>query len=64
VSDVRTYFPGIVPSTLRVEFRSDGVIRLRVVVVGNAVESVVDLDRQQFGDLIDTLTHGYDPCGA
>lgn len=54
--DVRTYFPGAVPSTLRVEFRSDGV-RLRVQVVGQPVESVVDLDEAQVADLIDTLTH-------
>jgi hypothetical protein len=58
VSEVRTYFPAKVESTLRVEFRSDGAVRLRIAVVGNPVEAVVDLDRVQAGDLADSLNYG------
>lgn len=53
--EMRVYFPGIVPSTLRVEFRSDEAVRLRVAVVGAPTEAVIDLTTDQVDELIETL---------
>jgi hypothetical protein len=55
--DLATFFPGSRPSLLRVEWRSDGKVRLRIESLG-CPDAMVDLTAEARSDLADTLSYG------
>jgi hypothetical protein len=55
VSTYRETYHGTAPSSLRVEFRANGDVRLRIKPIGQP-EAVVDIDDASADDLVATLT--------
>lgn len=55
--DLVHMFPGSRPSLLRVEWRSDGTMRLRIEAPG-CPDAIVDLDEGAQRDLGDQIAYG------
>lgn len=55
--DLVEFFTGSRPSSLRVEWRADGKVRLRIESPG-CPDAMVDLDPRQRSALTDTLIYG------